>query len=343
MTDTAKANVLDANVAMTVLGAGSYGTSLAISLARNGANVVLWGHEPEHMAQLEIDRSNEAFLPGVAFPDSLILSADLQEAVQATRDILVVVPSHVFGMVLAQVKPFLRDDQRICWATKGLEPETGRLLQDVAHEQLGDTVPLAVLSGPTFAKELAAGMPTAISVASPNAEFLADLQEKIHCSRTFRVYGNSDFVGMQLGGAVKNVIAIGAGMSDGIGFGANARTALITRGLAELTRLGVALGAERDTFMGMAGLGDLVLTCTDNQSRNRRFGLALGKGQGVEEAQTDIGQVVEGYRNTKEVRVLAKRIGVEMPIVEQIYQVLYKGKDANLAAQDLLARQRTSE
>ncbi|MEZ8144941.1 NAD(P)H-dependent glycerol-3-phosphate dehydrogenase [Enterovibrio norvegicus] len=343
MTDNAKADVLDANVAMTVLGAGSYGTSLAISLARNGANVVLWGHEPEHMAQLEIDRSNEAFLPGVAFPDSLILCADLQEAVQATRDILVVVPSHVFGMVLAQVKPFLRDDQRICWATKGLEPETGRLLQDVAHEQLGDNVPLAVLSGPTFAKELAAGMPTAISVASPNAEFLADLQEKIHCSRTFRVYGNSDFVGMQLGGAVKNVIAIGAGMSDGIGFGANARTALITRGLAELTRLGVALGAERDTFMGMAGLGDLVLTCTDNQSRNRRFGLALGKGQGVEEAQTEIGQVVEGYRNTKEVRVLAKRIGVEMPIVEQIYQVLYKGKDANLAAQDLLARQRTSE
>ncbi|MBV7298750.1 NAD(P)H-dependent glycerol-3-phosphate dehydrogenase [Enterovibrio paralichthyis] len=338
MTEIAKANV-----AMTVLGAGSYGTSLAISLARNGANVVLWGHEPEHMAQLEIDRSNEAFLPGVAFPDSLILSADLQESVQASRDILVVVPSHVFGLVLAQVKPFLRDDQRICWATKGLEPETGRLLQDVAREQLGEAVPLAVLSGPTFAKELAAGMPTAISVASPDAAFLADLQEKIHCARTFRVYANSDFIGMQLGGAVKNVIAIGAGMSDGIGFGANARTALITRGLAELTRLGVALGAERETFMGMAGLGDLVLTCTDNQSRNRRFGLALGQGKGVDEAQDEIGQVVEGYRNTKEVRALAKRTGVEMPIVEQIYQVLYEGKDARQAAQDLLARQRTSE
>ncbi|SKA49261.1 NAD(P)H-dependent glycerol-3-phosphate dehydrogenase [Enterovibrio nigricans] len=338
MSDNAKANV-----AMTVLGAGSYGTSLAISLARNGANVVLWGHEPEHMAQLEIDRSNEAFLPGVAFPDSLILSADLEEAIQVSRDILVVVPSHVFGLVLSQVKPYLRDDQRICWATKGLEPETGRLLQDVAKEQLGEHVPLAVLSGPTFAKELAAGMPTAISVASPDAEFLTDLQEKIHCSRTFRVYGNSDFIGIQLGGAVKNVIAIGAGMSDGIGFGANARTALITRGLAELTRLGVALGAERDTFMGMAGLGDLVLTCTDNQSRNRRFGLALGQGKGVDEAQDEIGQVVEGYRNTKEVRALAKRNGVEMPIVEQIFQVLYEGKDARLAAQDLLARQRTSE
>ncbi|EOD81707.1 Glycerol-3-phosphate dehydrogenase [Grimontia indica] len=336
-------DIANANVAMTVLGAGSYGTSLAISLARNGANVVLWGHEPEHMAQLEIDRSNEAFLPGVAFPDSLILSADLEASIQASRDILVVVPSHVFGLVLAQVKPFLRDDQRICWATKGLEPETGRLLQDVAREQLGEDVPMAVLSGPTFAKELAAGLPTAISVASPNAEFLAELQEKVHCARSFRVYANSDFIGMQLGGAVKNVIAIGAGMSDGIGFGANARTALITRGLAELTRLGVALGAERETFMGMAGLGDLVLTCTDNQSRNRRFGLALGQGKGVDEAQDEIGQVVEGYRNTKEVRALAKRTGVEMPIVEQIFQVLYEGKDARQAAQDLLARQRTSE
>ncbi len=336
-------NAPNINVAMTVLGAGSYGTSLAISLARKGTKIILWGHEVEHMRQLKIDRSNEVFLSGVPFPDSLILCADLEEAVQATRDILVVVPSYVFGLVLAQVRPFLRDDQRICWATKGLEPETGCLLQDVARKQLGDNVPLAVLSGPTFAKELAAGMPTAIAVASPNAEFLADLQEKIHCSRTFRVYGNNDFIGMQLGGAVKNIIAIGAGMSDGIGFGANARTALITRGLAELTRLGMKLGAERETFMGMAGLGDLVLTCTDNQSRNRRFGFALGQGKSIEEAKISIGQVVEGCRNTKEVRMLAERMGVEMPIVEQIYHVLYKGKAAKLAAQDLLARQRTSE
>ncbi|NVO98626.1 NAD(P)H-dependent glycerol-3-phosphate dehydrogenase, partial [Photobacterium damselae subsp. damselae] len=203
----------DSPIAMTVLGAGSYGTALAISLARNGANVVLWGHEPEHMAQLEIDRANEAFLPGVAFPDSLIVTADLKAAVQASRDLLVVVPSHVFGTVLRQVKPFLREDSRVCWATKGLEPETGRLLQDVATEALGEEVPLAVLSGPTFATELAAGMPTAIAVASPDSQFVADLQNKIHCSQTFRVYSNSDFIGMQLGGAVKNVIAIGAGMS----------------------------------------------------------------------------------------------------------------------------------
>ncbi|QYO70278.1 NAD(P)H-dependent glycerol-3-phosphate dehydrogenase [Vibrio cholerae] len=330
-------------VEMTVIGAGSYGTSLAISLARNGANIVLWGHDAEHMARLDADRANHEFLPGIAFPDTLIVETDLQKAVQASRDLLVVVPSHVFGIVLKSLQPHLRADSRICWATKGLEPETGRLLQDVAHDVLGDSYPLAVLSGPTFAKELAMGMPTAISVASPDAQFVRDLQEKIHCSKTFRVYANSDFIGMQLGGAVKNVIAIGAGMSDGIGFGANARTALITRGLAEMSRLGAALGAQPETFMGMAGLGDLVLTCTDNQSRNRRFGLALGQGKDVDTAQTDIGQVVEGYRNTKEVWMLAKRMGVEMPIVEQIYQVLYQGKDARLAAQDLLARDKKME
>lgn len=334
---------VDQAITMTVLGAGSYGTSLAISLARNGANVILWGHDPAHMAQLEVDRANEVFLPGVAFPDSLIISADLEAAVKASRDLLVVVPSHVFGEVLSNVKPFLREDSRICWATKGLEPETGRLLKDVATEALGEDIPLAVLSGPTFAKELAAGLPTAIAVSSPDEAFVRDLQEKIHCSKTFRVYSNNDFIGMQLGGAVKNVIAIGAGMSDGIGFGANARTALITRGLAEMCRLGAALGAQPETFMGMAGLGDLVLTCTDNQSRNRRFGLALGQGKDVDTAQVEIGQVVEGYRNTKEVWVLAQRYGVEMPITEQIYQVLYQGKDARDAAKALLAREKKDE
>ncbi|EFH73164.1 NAD(P)H-dependent glycerol-3-phosphate dehydrogenase [Vibrio cholerae] len=343
MSETQNHNSYGKPVEMTVIGAGSYGTSLAISLARNGANIVLWGHDAEHMARLDADRANHEFLLGIAFPDTLIVETDLQKAVQASRDLLVVVPSHVFGIVLKSLQPHLRADSRICWATKGLEPETGRLLQDVAHDVLGDSYPLAVLSGPTFAKELAMGMPTAISVASPDAQFVRDLQEKIHCSKTFRVYANSDFIGMQLGGAVKNVIAIGAGMSDGIGFGANARTALITRGLAEMSRLGAALGAQPETFMGMAGLGDLVLTCTDNQSRNRRFGLALGQGKDVDTAQTDIGQVVEGYRNTKEVWMLAKRMGVEMPIVEQIYQVLYQGKDARLAAQDLLARDKKME
>lgn len=253
MTDSDIQNGYGKEIAMTVLGAGSYGTSLAISLARNGANVVIWGHDPEHMARLQSDRANHEFLPDIDFPQSLIVESDLEKAVQASRDLLVVVPSHVFGIVLNNIKPHLRADSRICWATKGLEPETGRLLKDVAVEALGEGYSLAVLSGPTFAKELAMGMPTAISVASPDESFVSELQEKIHCSKTFRVYANSDFTGMQLGGAVKNVIAIGAGMSDGIGFGANARTALITRGLAEMTRLGAALGAQPETFMGMAG------------------------------------------------------------------------------------------
>ncbi|MCC3720741.1 NAD(P)H-dependent glycerol-3-phosphate dehydrogenase [Rouxiella badensis] len=326
------------NASMTVIGAGSYGTALAITLARNGHPVVLWGHNAAHIQALQAARCNQAFLPDVTFPDTLILETDLSNAIAASRDVLVVVPSHVFGDVLRQIKPFLRADARIVWATKGLEAETGRLLQDVAREELGDDIPLAVVSGPTFAKELAAGMPTAIALASTNAQFGEDLQQLLHCGKSFRVYSNPDFIGVQLGGAVKNVIAIGAGMSDGIGFGANARTALITRGLAEMSRLGSALGASPSTFMGMAGLGDLVLTCTDNQSRNRRFGIMLGQGLDVQSAQDKIGQVVEGYRNTKEVRALAQRFNVEMPITEQIFQVLYNGKDAREAATDLLAR-----
>ncbi|EMF7565103.1 NAD(P)-dependent glycerol-3-phosphate dehydrogenase, partial [Serratia marcescens] len=236
------------NASMTVIGAGSYGTALAITLARNGHTVVLWGHNPAQVQTLQQDRCNQAFLPDVPFPDTLLLEADLARALAASRDVLVVVPSHVFGDVLRQLKPHLRPDARIVWATKGLEAETGRLLQDVAREALGEAIPLAVLSGPTFAKELAAGLPTAIALAATDAQFADDLQQLLHCGKSFRVYSNPDFIGVQLGGAVKNVIAIGAGMSDGIGFGANARTALITRGLAEMSRLGSALGADPSTF-----------------------------------------------------------------------------------------------
>ncbi|WP_241646560.1 NAD(P)H-dependent glycerol-3-phosphate dehydrogenase [Rosenbergiella metrosideri] len=328
---------------VSVIGAGSYGTALAITLARNGYPVTLWGHNLQHIARLSEQRCNAEFLSDVPFPDNLVLTSQLNEAVTQSRDLLIVVPSHVFGDVLKQIAPMLLPDTRIVWATKGLEVETGRLLEDVAREILGPDIPLAVISGPTFAKELAAGMPTAIALASKNAQFAMDLQTKLHCGKSFRVYSNNDMTGVQLGGAVKNVIAIGAGMSDGMGFGANARTALITRGLAEMSRLGLALGAQAETFTGMAGLGDLVLTCTDNQSRNRRFGMLLGQGTSVEEAQETISQVVEGYRNTKEVYLLAASVGVEMPIVEQIYQVLYCGKPAQDAAIALLGRERKDE
>ena len=263
---------------VTVIGAGSYGTSLAIAFSRNGSPTYLWGHDPIHCERLQQERQNRQYLPDIPFPETLYVEADLGKAIAQSRDILIVVPSHVFADVIRQIKPYLHSDNRIVWATKGLERDSGRLLQDVIKEELGEKYPLAVLSGPTFAKELAIGMPTAIALASHDEEFALEFQERIHYSKNFRVYINHDMIGVQLGGAIKNVIAISAGMSDGMGFGANARTALITRGLAEISRLGVSLGANPNTFMGMSGLGDLVLTCTDNQSRNRRFGMMLGQG-----------------------------------------------------------------
>lgn len=328
---------------IAILGAGSYGTALAIALSRNGHKTYLWGHNPEKMAKIAQERMNQDFLPDTVFPESLTVSSDLEFVLSQVKDLLIVVPSHVFSEVLAQIKPFLTEEHRIMWATKGLERDTGRLLQTVAEEILGKSYPLAVLSGPTFAKELAAGLPTAISLASTDHVFADEMQQRIHCSKAFRVYLNNDIVGVQLGGAIKNVIAIGAGISDGMGFGANARTALITRGLAEISRLGVSLGADPKTFTGMAGLGDLVLTCTDNQSRNRRFGLALGQGKETQAAIEEIGQVVEGFYNTKEAYLLAQKQDVEMPIVEQIYQMLFCQKNVKEVVTTLLGRERKGE
>lgn len=323
---------------ISVLGAGSYGTALAFCLSRNGVATLMWGRDEARVQQMQVARCNEHYLPSYTFPAQLQVTSELAAAVKFSRDILVVVPSHVFASVLRAIKPHLQPNQRIIWATKGLELETGRLLQDVVTEQLG-AIPQAVLSGPTFAREMVAGMPTAIALASNDTGLLEDAAHKLHCQRTFRVYKSNDMIGVQLGGAVKNVVAIGAGLSDGMGFGANARTALITRGMAEMTRLGVQLGADPQTFMGMAGLGDLVLTCTDNQSRNRRFGIALGKGVQTRVAMAEIGQVVEGYRNTKEVYALAKRNAVEVPITTEIYEILYRGKTIQAAAQALLGRE----
>ena len=295
------------------------------------------------MDQLESERKNQAFLPDIPFPEKLHIESRLENCLESAQDILLVVPSHVFSIVLSQIKPLLKPGHRIAWATKGLEEKTGRLLEEVAREIVGDSYPLAAISGPTFAMEVARGLPTAVTVSGTEPSFSEDIGHLFHNKNNFRTYISEDFTALQLGGAVKNVIAIGAGLGDGLGFGANARTALITRGLAELTRLGVALGAKSQSFMGMAGLGDLVLTCTDNQSRNRRFGLALGKGESIEQAQINIGQVVEGYRNTEEVHNLAKRMGVEMPICEQIYNVLYNGKGIKDAAIALLSREKTEE
>jgi len=288
------------------------------------------------------DRSNARYLPGVAFPDNLQAVTDLQECLAGVNDILVAVPSHGLRETLIAIRPYLGDDSRVCWATKGFELHTGKLPHQVAAAELGAERPVAVLSGPTFAKEVGEELPTAMTIAANDSDFARELAESLS-GDNFRAYTSGDMVGVEVGGAVKNVIAIGAGMSDGLGFGANSRVALITRGLVEMTRLGVALGAKQETFMGLAGMGDLVLTCTDNLSRNRRMGLALASGKSVDEAQEEIQQVVEGVMAAEAVNEVAEKLGLEMPICHQIYRILYEGAPPLDAVGALMGRALTSE
>jgi glycerol-3-phosphate dehydrogenase (NAD(P)+) len=326
-----------AHADIAVLGAGSWGTALAIQCARAGRPARLWGRDRSHVAMMARERSNRRYLPDVAFPESLQLIGELEAAIDDVDDVLIAVPSHAFRALLTQLKPLLRHETRLCWATKGFELDSGKLPNEVAHEVLGLGRALAVLSGPTFAAEVGDGLPTAMTIASPDAEYAETLAHDLS-STNFRAYTSTDITGVEVGGAVKNVLAIGAGLSDGLGFGANTRIALITRGLVEMTRLGVALGAQRETFMGLAGLGDLVLTCTDDHSRNRRFGLALAQGTGVALALFEIGQVVEGYHAAAALRRVAAREHVVMPIAEGIYGVLYEKLPAEHVVRGLMMR-----
>ncbi len=325
---------------IAVLGAGSWGTALAITLGRHQP-VLLWSHSAQEVAALQNDRENRHYLPGIPFPVGLQITADLQHALESSDEVLVVVPSHAFAAVLEQVAAIAPGLTSLAWATKGFDPGTGRLLSEVATHYM-PRASRAVLSGPTFAAEVARGLPTAITVASDAAEHAERLATRLR-SEHFRPYTSDDLVGVQVGGAAKNVMAIAAGISDGLGFGANARAALITRGLSEITRLGLALGGQQETFMGLAGLGDLVLTCTDNQSRNRRMGLALAAGQSIVQAKEQIGQEVEGINTAQEVRNKALALGIEMPITEQTHRVLFEGLAPHEAVHNLLARQPRAE
>lgn len=326
---------------ISVLGAGAWGTTLAILLARNHHRVCLWGHDAHHMHVLAQHRVNTEYLPDIPFPQTLDVVTDLRDAVSAASVLLVAVPSAGFRGLLEQLVAMMPRGARLAWATKGLEPDTGRLLHQVVGDLLGG-METAVISGPTFAREVAAGLPTAVTVASDSDDFAAQLAQWLHNTR-FRAYTSGDIVGVQLGGAVKNVLAVAAGIADGLGYGANTRAALVTRGLAEMTRLGLAMGGHRDTFSGLAGLGDLLLTCTDDQSRNRRFGLHLGQGKSVDDAVKNVGRLVEGLPTTREVHRLAEKTGTEMPITEQVYRVLYEGRPPTEAVDELLNRQLKSE
>lgn len=323
--------------AIAVLGAGSWGTALAITLAKNGQTVRLWDRDQPLLAEMSAARRNTRYLPEVDLPDNIVVCTTLESVLEQVKDILLVVPSHGFNAAIQALKPFLTASHRIAWATKGLEPETGHFLHQVAERELGNAIPLAVLSGPSFAKEVGLGLPTAVTVASKNSTFADELAVRFS-QDTFAVYTTNDIIGVQLGGVVKNVLAVAVGISDGVQFGANARAALITRGLAEMMRLGEVLGAQRETLMGLAGCGDVILTCTDNQSRNRRFGLALAEGLTEDEALKQIGQVVEAVYNVDQLCALAKREQVELPIVEQVFRIMKQGVSPREALKALFRR-----
>jgi len=332
----------DSDVPVAVLGAGSWGTALAIQFARNHRTVRLWGRDRALLAAMAHSRRNERYLPSAPLPDSVHIEPELSGALLGARDVLVVVPSPALRSVLTEVAPHLTPGMHVAWATKGFEQGTGKLPHQVAREVLGPERRVAVLSGPTFAREVGAGLPTAMTVASPDEDYAAALAHELS-SANFRAYTSTDIMGVEIGGAVKNPLAVGAGLSDGLGFGANTRVALITRGLREMTRLGVALGAQADTFMGLAGLGDLVLTCTDDQSRNRRFGLLLAAGKAPQAALTEIGQAVEGYAAARAIMSVAAHAGVEMPLCEIVYRVLYEQLPPQDAVRALMTRPIRSE
>lgn len=304
-----------------VLGAGSYGTAMAIQVARRGTPTRLWGRNPTELSGMQAARVNARYLPGCHFPASLTATSDLEATVRESAHLLIVVPSSALRETLDRIAPLLDAEQGLACASKGLEPGTGRLVHEVVADALGEARALAVISGPTFAKEMGLGLPTAVTVASRNDAFADLIAQALH-GDGFRAYTSDDVVGVEIGGSAKNVMAIAVGIADGMGLGANTRAALITRGLAEIMRLGEALGAHPETLMGLAGMGDLVLTCTDNQSRNRRMGLLLAEGKTVAQASEDIQQVVEGVKAAPEVLRLARRLGVDMPITEQVVRLI---------------------
>lgn len=322
---------------ITILGAGAWGTALAISLAASHA-VVLWGREPEGMREAQERRENRAYLPGFALPDGLALTADFDAAVaHAGSDGLLLVATSLSGLRPIATRLKGRNIPHVVWLCKGFEEETHLLPHQVVRDILGDGVPTGALSGPSFAQEVAQGLPGALVIASADAALRQRVVEAVH-GRNLRVYSTDDLTGVEVGGAVKNILAIATGVTDGLGLGLNARAALITRGLAEITRLGVALGGRAETFTGLAGMGDLILTCTGDLSRNRRVGLGLAQGKPLEQIVAELGHVAEGVRCAQAVRALAAKLKVEMPIADAVAAVLFDGTPPREMVANLLAR-----
>ena len=327
---------------VAILGSGSWGTALAIHLAKMSGSVRLWGRSAEQVDTMCSRRVNERYLPGVVLPKSLSLYSDLSACLDGVEDVMVAVPSTQFESLLHQIKPMVSRNWRLVWVTKGLDQRSNAFLSDRVSAIFSDDLPMAVLSGPSFAKEVAQGVPTAVSIAGNCATWCNDLVKRFH-SDLFRVYVNDDFLGVQLCAVGKNVLAVAVGIADGLSLGANSRAALITRGLAELSRLVAAVGGASSTLLGLSGVGDIVLTCTDNQSRNRRFGLAVGQGASIDDARTSLGLEVEGVNNVAQLYYLAKKHQVSMPIVERVYEFFNERISLDELISGLLSRPPGSE
>lgn len=327
---------------LAVLGAGSWGTALAALTARHGHPTVLWGRDAAAAAAIDADHENARYLPGVALPAALRATGDLRAALDGATLVLVAVPSHAFAETLRALAPHRPADAGVAWATKGFEPGSGRFLHEVARESLGDDVPLAVVTGPSFAREVAAGLPTALTVHADPPAFAKQVADVLH-GPAFRAYTGDDMLGAELGGAMKNVLAVATGVADGMQLGLNARAGLITRGLNEMLRLNHAIGGRAETLMGLAGLGDLVLTCTGDLSRNRRLGMALGRGESLEDAVREIGQVVESVQTADEVMRLSERHGVELPIAANVHAALHGRITPAEGVRQLLSRGQKAE
>lgn len=324
-----------------VMGAGSWGTALAIHLSSNNHRTIIWSHNSSHCQELNSDNENKRYLPNIKFPTLLSAESNWKTIINDVDIILICVPSHAYETIVSMLSPYLKT-QGIVWATKGLCHSSNKFLSEINFERLPKHIQSAIITGPSFAREVAQKLPTAVAIASNNLNFAKKIQE-IFRSSTFRSYVTDDLIGTQIGGAVKNILAIATGISDGMGFGANARSAIITRGLAELKRLGSFFGAREETLMGLSCVGDLILTCTDDQSRNRRFGILLGQGMEITNANQKIGQVVEGIKTTKLIHNIIMSKKIEMPIVEQVYKILYNGINPNEALKNLMHRSEKEE
>jgi len=324
---------------IAVLGAGSWGTALSVLLSKNGHNVFLWEFFKERAERISSTRKNPDFLPGVKIPERIQVTSDLKTAVYNKDIILIVVPSHVVRSICKKLARFSADNSLLVSASKGIENDTLMRMSEVFQETIPDMSKdrIAILSGPSHAEEVGKGLPTVVVAASASSETACEIQE-IFMSPAFRVYTNSDIVGVELGGSFKNVIAIAAGISDGVGFGDNTKAALLNRGIVEITRLGMAMGANKNTFAGLTGMGDLIVTCTSKHSRNRYLGEQMGKGRTLKKVTEEMVQIAEGVRTTKSVYDLSKKYKVEMPISTEVYRVLFENKDPKQAVYDLMTR-----